>query len=147
MKMPLLPFMLIGSLLWAGSAFAQNLTTTTSPTVVNRNNPGFGLPDCNTTGGGCTVMVLSTTMPNTIITALTGGGYIMQVAETYMMGRIVRSGSPEDHPVTNRALMLGPGSQVRIVSSAAYPALNGRTIPIANVLTDVNGGYTIQFAP
>lgn len=86
-------------------------------------------------------------MPNTIITAIPGSGYIMQVTETYMMGTIVRAGWPEDHPVTNRALMLGPGSQVRIVSSTAYPALNGRVINIANVTTDINGGYTIQFAP
>lgn len=147
MKTFILLFTLIGSLFWAESTSAQNFTTTTSPTIVGRNDPGFGPPDCNTTGGGCTVRILSTTMPNTIITALPGGGYIMQVAETYMMGTIVRAGWPEDHPVANRALMLGLGSQVRIVSSTAYPALNGRVVNIANVTTDINGGYTIQFAP
>lgn len=137
---------LVGILLITAEVSAQNFTTTTSPTIVGRNDPGFGLPDCNTLGTGCTVRVLSTTMPNTIITAVPGG-YIMQVVETYMMGTVVRSGMPEDHPVTNRALMFGVGSQVRIVSSVAYPALNNRIIPIVNVMADANGGYTIQFAP
>lgn len=133
---------LIGAM---STAHADKTTTTTTKTVQRYDN-GFGLPDCEFSGSGCTVTVTTTTETGSIISP-SGGGFILQVLNTNMTGEVVRGTGPVPVPVVNRAIIFPATTTVTIDNSPSYPLLNGRIIDISGIPTNVNGGYTVSFLP
>jgi len=133
---------LIGAL---ATAHADKTTTTTTKTV-QRYDSGWGAPDCEFSGSGCTVTVTTTVETGSIISP-SGGGFILQVFNTNMTGEVVRGPGPVPVPVGNRAIIFPETTTVTIDNSPSYPTLNGRIINISGVPTNINGGYTVSFLP
>ncbi len=121
-------------------------TTTTTTITVDRYDNGFGLPDCESSGTGCTVTITRTQEKGSVI-APSGGGFILHVANTDMVGVVPRGTGPVTKPLVNRAVTLPPTTTVTIDDSPSYPFLNGRVINISGIATDVNGGYSVSFLP
>jgi len=129
----------------ASVAKAEKTTTTTTKTV-QRYDSGSGTPDCNSPGAGCTLTITTTVETSSVITPVSGG-LLLHVGNTDMYGAVTRGGLLTYVPVVNRAIVFPSPSTVTIDESLAYPFLNGRTLDISGITTDVNGGYTIQFVP
>lgn len=127
------------------TAHADKTTTTTTKTV-QRYDSGWGTPDCEFSGSGCTVTVTTTVETGSIISP-SGGGFILQVFNTNMMGSVVRGVGPVFVPIVNRAIIFPSTTTVTINESIAYPTLNGRIIDISGIATNGNGGYTVSFLP
>jgi len=137
---------LVGSLLCAVSTAYADKTTTTTADTVQRYDRGFGPPDCSFQGFGCTVIIVTTVETGSVITP-SGGGFMLHVGNTDMYGEVTRGGVPAYLPLINRAITFPPTTTVTIDDSPAYPFLNGRSINISGITTDVNGGYTVSFLP
>jgi len=121
-------------------------TTTTTTITVERYDNGFGLPDCESSGTGCTVTITRTQEKGSII-APSGGGLILHVFNTDMVGVVPRVAGPVSKPLANRAIIFPPTTTVTIDDSPSYPLLNGRIINVSGIATDVNGGYSVSFLP
>jgi len=121
-------------------------TTTTTTSTVQRLDIGFGTPECNAQGTGCTVTVVTTVETSSVITT-SGSGFILQVGNTDMYGAVIRGGTTTYLPLINRAITFPPTTTVTIDDSPAYPFLNGRIINISGISTNINGGYTVSFLP
>jgi len=121
-------------------------TTTISTSTVQRYDGGMGVPDCNSSGTGCTVTIVKTVATSSIITSI-GGGFILRVEGTNMYGGLSLPSEFTYIPLTNRSIVLPSTTTVTIDDSPTFPSLNGRIIDISGVTTDVNGGYTISFLP
>lgn len=119
-------------------------TTTVSASTVQRYDGGMGVPDCNSAGTGCTVMIVKTVATNSTITSI-GGGFVLRVEHTYMYGGL--SLPSESIAVENRSIVFPSTTTVTIDDSPSYPFLNGRIIDISGITTDVNGGYSVSFLP
>lgn len=121
-------------------------TTTVSTSTVQRYDSGVGVPDCNSTGTGCTVTIVKTTMTNSIVTSV-GAGYVLRVEHTNMYGGLSLPSEFTYIPLTNRAIVFPLTTTVTIDDSPSYPSLNGRIIDISGIATGVNGGYSVSFLP
>lgn len=128
------------------TAYADKTTTVTTMTV-QRYDGGTGLPDCNSSGTGCTITITKTVVTESIIAPNGGGGLILQVPYTDMTGTVPRMTGPVTIPLANRAIVFPPTTTVTIDDSPTYPLLNGRVINVSGIATDVNGGYTVLFMP
>lgn len=137
---------LVLCLMGAVSAAHADKTTTTTTITVERYDNGFGLPDCESSGTGCTVTITRTMEKGSVI-APSGGGFILHVSNTDMVGVVPRGTGPVSKPLVNRAVILPPTTTVTIDDSPSYPFLNGRIINISGIATDVNGGYSVSFLP
>jgi len=131
------------------SAAHADKTTTVTTMTVQRYDGGTGLPDCNSSGTGCTITITKTVVTESIIapTGGGGGGLVLQVPHTDMTGTVPRMTGPLTIPLANRAITFPPTTTVTIDDSPTYPALNGRVLNISGIATDVNGGYTVLFMP
>lgn len=130
----------------AVSTVRADKTTTTTTITVERYDNGFGLPDCESSGTGCTVTITRTQEKGSII-APSGGGFILHVFNTDMVGVVPRGAGPVSKSLANRAIIFPPTTTVTIDDSPSYPLLNGRIINISGIATDVNGGYSVSFLP
>lgn len=137
---------LVGILLCGVSTAYADKTTTTTADTVQRYDRGYGPPDCTFQGFGCTVIIVTTVETGSVITP-SGGGLLLHVGSTDMYGEVARGGLPTYTPLASRAITFPPTTTVTIDDSPAYPFLNGRTINIGGISTDVNGGYTVSFIP